>query len=340
MHKKIFLLSFVSLVGAFSLQYLYAETIVLKTGKKVEGKIVEKTDKYVKLDFHGAILHYYLEDIDTIDGQPLKISSGNAESAAKDPYSNYLQGLEYAAKGNFKEAEVEFNKAYETNKIYHSFATPLKILSDFNQGKVSRDYVINLFTGIDYLEKKRYEDAIKEFEKAKEMNPNYSKVYTELGILYASLGQFQQAIDSYKKATTIDPSDAEAYSSLGVSFVSLGQKALEANNNAEAIDYSQQAVNYYQKAIQIKPDDFISYVGLGFCHLDLNKPEQAISYFQKAAQIEPNAAIAYDGLGSAYLYLSQSQEAKKNLEKAKELYGKMNDYQKVQRIDETIARLP
>jgi len=48
----------------------FAETITLKSGTKVEGKILERTDKYVKLDFHGVPIKYNIQDIENIDGNP------------------------------------------------------------------------------------------------------------------------------------------------------------------------------------------------------------------------------------------------------------------------------
>ncbi|MFC1674603.1 tol-pal system YbgF family protein [Candidatus Omnitrophota bacterium] len=49
----------------------FAETVTLKSGETIEGKIVEKTDKYIKIDFEGVSLTYWLEDIESIGGQPL-----------------------------------------------------------------------------------------------------------------------------------------------------------------------------------------------------------------------------------------------------------------------------
>ena len=48
---------------------LSAETITFKFGKTVEGKIIEKTDKYIKIDFYGVPLTYFLDDIESINGQ-------------------------------------------------------------------------------------------------------------------------------------------------------------------------------------------------------------------------------------------------------------------------------
>jgi hypothetical protein len=41
----------------------FAETIRLKTGKEIEGKIVERTDKYIKLNFNDVILTFFINEI-------------------------------------------------------------------------------------------------------------------------------------------------------------------------------------------------------------------------------------------------------------------------------------
>ena len=45
---------------------LFAETIVFKSGKTIEADITEKTDKFIKVDFQGVVLTYYLEEIEDI----------------------------------------------------------------------------------------------------------------------------------------------------------------------------------------------------------------------------------------------------------------------------------
>ena len=58
----------------------FAETIVLKSGEKIEGKIFERTDKYIKLDFEGLLITYFFDEIKSIDGKEYfswKPSSGD-----------------------------------------------------------------------------------------------------------------------------------------------------------------------------------------------------------------------------------------------------------------------
>ena len=54
----------------------FSQTIILKSGQKVEGKIVEQTDKYVKLEFQGVELIFYSDEISSIE----QTSSGGSNS--------------------------------------------------------------------------------------------------------------------------------------------------------------------------------------------------------------------------------------------------------------------
>ena len=46
---------------------VFAETVVLKSGKIIEGKLLEETDKYIKIDFEGVTLTYFLDEIASIE---------------------------------------------------------------------------------------------------------------------------------------------------------------------------------------------------------------------------------------------------------------------------------
>ena len=70
--------------------FVFAETIVLKSGKSVEGKLIEKTDKYIKIDFMGVPLTYFFDEIESIDGKFVDSRSNSSflsdksEKSAKD----------------------------------------------------------------------------------------------------------------------------------------------------------------------------------------------------------------------------------------------------------------
>ena len=92
MEKKIFVLIFVLF---FISSLAFAESIVLKSGKTVEGKIVERTDKYIKLEMKdiGVPLTYFFVDIESIDGEKIANNESSVITAnnqfAFDLYARY-----------------------------------------------------------------------------------------------------------------------------------------------------------------------------------------------------------------------------------------------------------
>jgi dienelactone hydrolase len=90
MFKKYLLLVCLSLCF---LSPLFAETIVLKSGKTVEGKIVEKNENYTKVDFNGIILKYSAEEIAEIKTEPAqeKQAAISSKTVKKGDSTYYLE---------------------------------------------------------------------------------------------------------------------------------------------------------------------------------------------------------------------------------------------------------
>ncbi|MBU2265518.1 MAG: S1C family serine protease [Candidatus Omnitrophica bacterium] len=59
-----------------------AETIKLKDGRIIEALIVERLEGSVKINFMGAVLTYYYDDIESIDGQDIDISKNQLTSSS------------------------------------------------------------------------------------------------------------------------------------------------------------------------------------------------------------------------------------------------------------------
>ena len=111
-----------------SISSVYAETIVLKSGYTVEGKLLEKTDKYIKIDFQGVPITYFLDEVESIDG--VKQASSQAEVKKLSQENNlptvhaetveeYVsRGAAYFKQGNFTQAISDFTRAIEINPNY------------------------------------------------------------------------------------------------------------------------------------------------------------------------------------------------------------------------------
>jgi tetratricopeptide (TPR) repeat protein len=58
--------------------------------------------------------------------------------------------------------------------------------------------------GVAYGFKQDYQNAIRAFEKALEINPDYSKIYYNLGITYKQLGMEDKASENFAKAKQLE----------------------------------------------------------------------------------------------------------------------------------------
>jgi tetratricopeptide (TPR) repeat protein len=173
---------------------IYAETIILKSGKTIEGKIIQKIDDRIKIDAGGMLMGYYLDEIETINGKRVGVykSEVNIQEEKKDKFASQEasdQGVAYLDRQRYDEAIAEFNKAIEIDP-------------DFADAYYNR--------GIANSKKGNLNQAISDYTKAIQINPNDSDSYYNRGLVYHKKNDFNQAISDYTKAIQISP-DATAY---------------------------------------------------------------------------------------------------------------------------------
>lgn len=64
----------------FNFTPLFAETVILKTGQKIEGKIIKKTDAFIRIEENGIPMTYFNEEIDQVIETPQTVSGANPEN--------------------------------------------------------------------------------------------------------------------------------------------------------------------------------------------------------------------------------------------------------------------
>jgi tetratricopeptide (TPR) repeat protein len=143
------------------------------------------------------------------------------------------------------------------------------------------------------------------YEKAIEINPNYSRSHNNLGVIFQNFGYYQKGVDCYKKAIEIDPNFIDAHYNLGGAF--------------KKLDEYQKAMNCYKKAIKINPNYADAHYNLGIILKELGKNQKAIDCYEKAIEIDPNYVNAHNNLGGIFLDLEEYQKAKDYFEKALEI---------------------
>lgn len=152
---------------------LLAETVALKSGKTIEGKITEKTDKYIKIDFDGTPLTFFLDEIESIDEKKEAVPVN--EEVSSEPYSHYFkQGTGFLKQGKYEEAITQLEEAVKRDPgqpgAYHNLA-------------------------VSYACKGDYQKAIADFQKALEKeNTGYADIiYYNLSTVYCYAGLLEEA---------------------------------------------------------------------------------------------------------------------------------------------------
>lgn len=193
--------------------------------------------------------------------------------------------------GNFLKAEAEYRKALEHDPRSSYLLTELANA---------------------YLRHNRVTEAIQEFKKAIQFNPNNLRAHKLLGAIYLSILEREQsghkipsgdtltkAIREYKSIVQLDPKDSNSLLVLGRLYRYGGK--------------FDQAIETLKSSMEITVPSEQTMSMLGQLYRDQNQMQEAIDLFQRALQFNPSSPVLLLQLGLAY-------EQVGNFEKAIETY--------------------
>lgn len=161
-------------------------------------------------------------------------------------------------------------------------------------------YYSNL--GIFYLKKGMPDDALKQFEKALEIDPNFVEALCGKGSVFLNQHKIEEAFACYDQAMEASPNNPKIPSMIGFGLM-----------NLEKID---EAIPYCEKAAQLQPDNAEAQVLIGNLYASLGKTDQAKVYYIKALNIDPKQPAVYNYIGNGFLEMGQYQEAVKYFKQA------------------------
>ena len=161
--------------------------------------------------------------------------------------------------------------------------------------------------------KASFDQALKFFEKAIEMDPKYALAYSGLGSIHifrfierTDPRDLDFGISNLQKAIKYDPELVDPYPWLTYAYM-----------RKHRID---DAIKAGRKAVELDPDNFIAHYFLGVSYMtkaameyDLKRYPDAVRHLKKS---QPNFEPSHMALACIYMLNGQYQEAKKELEKA------------------------
>ncbi|GAA5576208.1 lipopolysaccharide assembly protein B [Porphyromonas gingivalis] len=162
--------------------------------------------------------------------------------------------------------------------------------------------------GVDCCIVGSYEEAIKDYSKAIELDGKFAHAYYGRGNVYYKKGANEEAIKDYSKAIELDGKFAHAYHGRGNAYFKKGSY--------------EEAIKDYSQAIELDGKFVHAYHGRGNVYCEKGSYEEAIKDYSKAIELDDKFVHAYHGRGRAYCEKGANEEAIKDYSKAIELDGK------------------
>jgi len=128
------------------------------------------------------------------------------------------------------------------------------------------------------MAEEKFDEAIKNFQQAIALKPDFAEAHYHLGESYMEVGESKKAVAAFKEAVNRKPDFAEAYHQLGRAYL------------AEKDD--KKAVESYNEAIRLAPQSKTSYYDLGSFYLERGKEKEALSQYKILQSLD--AGLAQD----------------------------------------------
>ncbi|GAP96459.1 tetratricopeptide repeat protein [Leptolyngbya sp. NIES-2104] len=177
--------------------------------------------------------------------------------------------------------------------------------------------------GMRHLRNRSYQNAIAEFNRAIQLDPNFKEAYSGRGLAQLQSGQLPQALDSYNRILQIDPKAAIAYSGLALVRSRLGderQARLDTEKSA-ALMAEQTTRHLYHSDLsllelsiatagQTPQGDVWKLIEQGYRQIDAQNFRAALNTFNQAVELLPSgSARPYVDRGVAYLWMQDYRSA-------------------------------
>ena len=193
--------------------------------------------------------------------------------------------------------------------------------------------------------------AIDEYKKALELDPNNSLIYSEMAESYLKNNRVREAVDTATQAIKADPNNLEAHRLLSSIYIQLiGRATAQQPPNPETINSAirefeeivridpaerqgflmlgrlyqikgdrTKATEIYQTYLGIEPSSEEGVTALAKLHMDAGNDREAVSLLEDFLKQRPDSGSSWQALGDAYSELQQFNKAADAYRNASEL---------------------
>lgn len=260
---------------------LLADTIYLKDGTVREGKVIEVTDREVRL----RITYGQSVGIIAIPRE----SVSRIVRAAPDPVRLRKEAYDLLASEAFNDAVAAFREVVEL---------------------LPEDADAHADLGLAYVLSGRFVEALKAYGKACELAPDEPDFLIGLGHAYQRLGSLENALEQYASYVEANPASPEGYRLMaevhmaGKAYVKALQSARKAVSLAEndvqsrmtlarlyqVLELPEDAIAQTDAAIKLAPELGEAYLLRGELLLEAGRENEALADLTRATELNPNLA--------------------------------------------------
>lgn len=157
----------------------------------------------------------------------------------------------------------------------------------------------------------RYDEALADFNRALELEPDDPEVFNNRGVTYDHLERYEEALSDYGRALKLKPDYPATLFNRGATYSSLGRY--------------EAALADYTRALELRPDFLEALDNRGVTYMELGCYDEAIADFNRSLQLEHDAPHALYNMACLFSIQRKPDDAIPYLEKAIALDGKYRE---------------
>jgi serine/threonine protein kinase/Tfp pilus assembly protein PilF len=216
-------------------------------------------EKAVEVDPAFAVAHLYLA---WSYGRLREIAARNRA---------YRSAKELSGKATKKERM--YIEASYADSMEHDLDKRFRVLKQMAQEFPKEKRVHHLLAS-HYRVRKRLYQAVEEYNKVLELDPEYGWAMNELAYMYADAEDFEKAYEYFKRYGSLYPGDANPVDSLGELYFRMGKM--------------EKAIKQYREALRLKPDFYYAYWELAYVYALKEDYARAMKWIDKFIQHAPS----------------------------------------------------
>lgn len=236
------------------------------------------------------------EHVGAWDGKALALKSLALSEHDPDKFNESLKAYDMSIE--LYDRKIEANPQ-DTNALYYKGlaltgrALTMKAGEKLNMSSDKEDRV------------RYFEEAIKAYDRAIEIDPKYVTAWKNKGNVLYSLGKYNESLEALDKAIELVPDYGLAWYSKGLALFEIGRY--------------DEAIQAYDKALKTFPDNAGIWYNKGNAFYGQGKYDEAVDAYDYAIKLDPSLGEAWNGKGAAFNKLGLDTSADACNDRAKQL---------------------